>query len=302
MKLILKQLSILFLLFLFTNCTTTGGQYLGDGQNSGNAYSIGDNAMSEKLQMLSKAYSMQDTDELVKHYDTDFLGENGVETTRKWLESMDSISMKPYVIIPVKLQGDPDTKVLAWSKEERHYKNGSYEKLDLMEFFNFNKEGKVDQFRQWKSIDSSNFGKAYGGKFIGKDDNQYSGRPLVFSDRNEVAIIEKLIKDYNDMNVDAFAKPFADVSVLNDYQGNVMKVKKEDMANLFTDYKSVNWVPYAIVPLKIYNTDAASGVQVMSRETRVFKNGKVWEKELFEIFYFDLDGKITSMTQFARDF
>ena len=34
----------------------------------------------------------------------------------------------------------------------------------------------------------------------------------------------------------------------------------------------------------------------------VFKNGKVWEKELFEIFYFDLEGKITSMTQFARDF
>ena len=71
---------------------------------------------------------------------------------------------------------------------------------------------------------------------------------------------------------------------------------------LFNDYKSVNWVPYAIVPLKIYNTDAASGVQVMSKETRVFKNGRVWEKELFEIFYFDLEGKITSMTQYARDF
>jgi len=28
----------------------------------------------------------------------------------------------------------------------------------------------------------------------------------------------------------------------------------------------------------------------------------VWKKELFEIFYFDLEGKITSMTQFARDF
>jgi len=258
--------------------------------------------MSEKLQMLSEAYSMQNTDELVKHYDADFLGENGVETTREWLESMDSISMKPYVIIPVKLQGDPDTKVLAWSKEERHYKNGSYEKLDLMEFFNFNQEGKVDAFRQWKSIDSSNFGKSYGGKFIGKDNNEYSGRPLVFSDRNEVAIIEKLVKDYNDMNADEFAKPFADVSVLNDYKGNATKMNKKDMAGLFNDYKSVNWVTYAIVPSKIYNTDAASGVQVMSKETRVFKNGRVWEKELFEIFYFDLDGKINSMTQYARDF
>ena len=212
MKTILKQIALLFIFCLFTNCNTTGGQYLGDGENNGNAYSIGDNVMSEKLKMLSEAYSMQNTDELVKHYDTDFLGENGVETTRKWLESMDSISMKPYVIIPVKLQGDPDTKVLAWSKEERHYKNGSYEKLDLMEFFNFNKDGKVDAFKQWKSIDSSNFGKSYGGKFIGKGENEYSGRPLVFSDRNEVAIIEKLIRDYNDMNVDEFANSFADIS------------------------------------------------------------------------------------------
>ena len=125
---------------------------------------------------------------------------------------------------------------------------------------------------------------------------------MVFSDRNEVEIIEKLIKDYNDMNVEEFAKPFADVSVLNTYDGEVQKIKKEEMGGLFKDYKSVSWVPYAIVPLKIYNTDAASGVQVMSKETRVFKNGKVWEKELFEIFYFDLEGKITSMTQYARDF
>ena len=31
---------------------------------------------------------------------------------------MNMLSMKPYVVIPVKLEGDPDTKVLAWSKEE----------------------------------------------------------------------------------------------------------------------------------------------------------------------------------------
>ena len=227
MKLLFKGIFLLMTTVLFVNCNSSGGKNLVAGDNYGKTYSIGDNAMSEKLQMLSEAYSMQNTDELVKHYDADFLGENGVETTREWLESMDSISMKPYVIIPVKLQGDPDTKVLAWSKEERHYKNGSYEKLDLMEFFNFNQEGKVDAFRQWKSIDSSNFGKSYGGKFIGKDDNEYSGRPLVFSDRNEVEIIEKLIKDYNDMNVEEFSKPFAEMSVLNNYEGEAMKLKKE---------------------------------------------------------------------------
>ena len=35
-------------------------------------------------------------------------------------------------------------------------------------------------------------------------------------------------------------------------------------------------------------------------EKRVSKNGKIWEKELMEIFYFNLEGKISSITQFAR--
>lgn len=301
MKTILKSITLLFTLCLITSCNTTGGKYLGDNENNGNAYSIGNDEMTDKLLKIAEAYSDKNTEELIKYYDSTFMGDNGVESTRKWLESMDSISMIPYVVIPVKLEGDDDTKILAFSKEERYYNNGSYEKLDLMEYFNFNKEGKVDAFRQWKSIDSSNFGKSYGGKFIGKDENEYSGRPLVFSDRNEVAIMEKLISDYNNMNISEFVKPFADNVVLNTYDGESMELKKSDLPNLFDEYKSVEWVPYAIVPLKIYNTDAASGVQVMSKEKRVFKNGKVWEKELFEIFYFNLDGKISSMTQFARD-
>jgi hypothetical protein len=284
------------------NCNNSAGSHLVNGDNYGKSYTIGDDTMTSRLLELTRAYSNKDTEDLLKYYDDDFLGENRAESTKKWLESMDSITMDPYVIIPVKLEGDSDTKVLAWSKEERHYKNGSYEKLDLMEYFNFNSDGKVDDFRQWKSIDSANFGKSYGGKFIGGPDNEYKGRPLVFSDRNEVAIIEKLVEDYNEMNIEEFVKPFADETVLNNYKGERLEMKKSEMFSLFDDYKSVNWVPFAIIPLKIYNTDAASGVQVMSKETRILKNGKVWEKELFEIFYFNLDGKITSMTQYARDF
>ena len=68
----------------------------------------------------------------------------------------------------------------------------------------------------------------------------------------------------------------------------------------FKDYRSVNWKLYSIVPLKIYDTDPASGVVVTSREKRVMRNGKVWERELVEWFYFNLDGKIDNMTQFSR--
>ena len=37
-----------------------------------------------------------------------------------------------------------------------------------------------------------------------------------------------------------------------------------------------------------------------SNERRVLKSGKIWEKELMEMFYFNLDGKISTVTQFAR--
>ena len=48
-------------------------------------------------------------------------------------------------------------------------KNGSYEKLDLMESFVLGDDGKVESFKQWKAIDSVNFGMSYGGKFLGKN-------------------------------------------------------------------------------------------------------------------------------------
>ena len=74
MKLLLKGISFLIAFALCVSCTTNGGKNLVPGDNYGKTYSIGDNAMSDKLQMLSEAYSMQNTDELVKHYDADFLG------------------------------------------------------------------------------------------------------------------------------------------------------------------------------------------------------------------------------------
>ena len=79
-----------------------------------------------------------------------------------------------------------------------------------------------------------------------------------------------------------------------------MKLKNSTLGNLFKPYRTVEWSPIAIVPIKIRNTDAASGAMVYSSDKRVFKNGRKWEKDLMEIFYFDLEGKISSMVQFAR--
>ena len=297
MKFKLILLSVV-LLSVFS-CKNKGGMSLEENTNTGNVYSFGDPAFTKNIIDIAAAYTSQDTDKLLSYYDDSFNSEADKAGTKKWLESMNSISMKPYKIIPLSMKGE-DHQVLAWSKEERDYKNGSYEKLDLMELFVLNKEGKVKGFKQWKSIDSVNFGRATGGKFFGKKPGENSGRPFMFSNRNETEMLETMIGHYNKMEIKEVSSFFAEQITINDYEGNVIKISNKDFGAMFTDYSSVKWTPYSIIPIKIANTDAASGVMVFSNERRILKSGKIWEKELMEMIYFDLDGKISSIDQFAK--
>ena len=297
MKFKLILLSVV-LLSVFS-CKNKGGMSLEENTNTGNVYSFGDPALTKNIIDLAAAYTSQDTEKLLSYYDDSFNSEADKAGTKKWLESMNSISMKPYKIIPLSMKGE-DHQVLAWSKEERDYKNGSYEKLDLMELFVLNKEGKVKGFKQWKSIDSVNFGMATGGKFFGKKPGENSGRPFMFSNRNETEMLETMIGHYNKMEIKEVSSFFAEQITINDYEGNVIKISNKDFGAMFTDYSSVKWTPYSIIPIKISNTDAASGVMLFSNERRVLKSGKIWEKELMEMFYFDLDGKISALNQFAK--
>ena len=298
MKFKIIILSVLALTFF--NCNNSGGAYLGEGENNGKSFSIGDAAATKTVLAIAEAYSNQDAKQLSTYYDAAFLGEDGEAGTDAWLTSMNSITMKPYKIVPLSMNGSEGQQVLAWSKEERDYKNGSFERLDLMELFFLNKEGKVAGFKQWKAIDSTNFGRSYGGKFFGKKTGEYTGRPFQFSNRNETEMLETMVGHYNNMDIEAVSSYFADQVTINGYDGKQMKLSNKQLAGLFDNYKSVTWTPYSIVPIKIANTDAASGVMMFSNERRVLKSGRIWEKELMETFYFDLDGKISSVTQFAR--
>ena len=297
MNLILKYLTagVIFLVFA---CESSGGVWLGDGNNSGNPYTFGPNQDVETLKNIAKAYSEKNVENLSSYYSEEYMDKTRKENYSKWLNSMESITMKPYKIIPLR-NGD-FKQVIAWSKEERISKNGSYEKLDLMESFILGDNGKVESFKQWKAIDSVNFGMSYGGKFFGKEQNSNTGRPFVFSNRNETKIIEEFVNSYNKMDVDGMKNAFADEFTLNDYRGQKVKYKKSELDNFFKPFKSVNWKLNAIIPIKIANTDAASGVIVRGTESRVFKNGRKWKKDLMEIYYFDLEGKISSMEQFAK--
>ena len=256
--------------------------------------------MTDNLLALAEAYSERDTEKLFTYYSEEFLTERRKEWSKEYLESMESLSMVPYKIIPLVGEDGKYKQVIAWSDEERVYKNGSYEKLNLMELFLLDDKGKVNYFRQWRAIDSVNFGMPYGGKFFGREKNENSGRPFVFSNRGETSILEKLVEDYNKMDVEGCKTAFAEKVNVQYEDGRKVVFTPNMWEGYFKDYRSVNWKLYSIVPLKIYDTDPASGVVVTSREKRVMRNGKVWERELVEWFYFNLDGKIDNMTQFSR--
>ena len=301
MKNIYVMRSLLLITTLFiVSCNNSGGVWLGEGDSNGKAYMFGSQSEIESIMGLAKAYSDKNSEELFKYYSEDFWNDKQRENFSKGMESMESITMIPYKVIPLHVKDGNFKQVLAWSKEERVNKNGSYEKLDLMEQFVLDNNGKVKDFKQWKAIDSVNFGMSYGGKFFGNEKNENTGKPFVFSNRNETQIIENFVENYNNMDTEGMKEAMAEEFTLNDYRGQKTNYKKSDLDEFFKPLKSVNWKLNAIIPIKIRNTDAASGVIVRGTESRVLKNGRKWEKELMEIFYFNLEGKISSMEQFAK--
>jgi ketosteroid isomerase-like protein len=111
-----------------------------------------------------------------------------------------------------------------------------------------------------------------------------------------VETLEKFFVDYNNMDGEAVAGYFADEWTFRAATGGTFQRTNEDMKSAFDNYSSVQWTP-----LKIYDIDPKSGVTVYSTEKRVMKDGTVWEKDLVELFFFDLEGKISSVEQYARE-
>ena len=228
---------IFFLIFILpliiSSCQTTGGVWLKEGERKGTAYKFGGQKMTDNILGLAKAYSEKDTEKLFPYYSEEYMTEKMKKSYKKSLDTMKSISMVPYKVIPLVGEDGKYKQVLAWSDEERVYKDGSYEKLNLMELFLLDDQGKVRDFQQWKAIDSVNFGMPYGGKFFGREKSENSGRPFVFSNRGETSILEKLVEDYNKMDVEGFKDAFAEEFTLNTYDGKSMKLKNSDLGNLF---------------------------------------------------------------------
>jgi hypothetical protein len=206
-------------------------------------------------------------------------------------------------MIPIKVEGSDKEIVMVQSTEDRLFKNGSKQSLNFFEMFFIDEAGKIENMVQYSSIPAENeFGKTSGGKYIESNPgSEVNGRALQFSNRGEVAAIENWAKANNAMDVQGVFAVLADVVTVNNIDGSINKMTKESLSSWFANYTSIDWKPIIILPFKIKDTDPASGIMVYSTEKRVKKDGTVWEKNLMEIFSFNLEGKIDTVTQFSRE-
>lgn len=303
-------LSTMFTALMVMSCASTGnyesvessGKFIPgeDNELNGNAYVLANDKYMDLVQASTDAYNAKDWEAMKALYNDKFV-EGYDEAMPKYFEEMESLDMNIFAMIPIQLKGDDKKMVLTWSTENRKWKNGSKERVNLFEIYNINDEDKLMGWNQWtnkaSNPDFTDHGLASGGKFIGKDeDNENSGKSFVFSNRGEIEVIEQFFEAANNLDVEGFMKFMTDPFTFN---GQELSMK--DVKQLFASRESQEWKPWAMLPIKISNTDPASGVIVYSTAEVVGKNGNSWKAEVSETYYFDLDGKISAITQFSRD-
>lgn len=282
------------------NAQTAGKIFVGDSK--GKPFKFGSEKSSNVVLEAVKAYNANNSaaetalwsDEMVKKY---------AEANKKGHEEYQSVLNKPMAILPLKADGQANEVVLLQSTEERIYKNGSKQNLNLFELFQVDKSGKIAGFTQYYSIPkNSEYGKTYGGKYISsKPGSEADGKPLEFSNRGEIEAIENLVKAWNSMDAKAFAGLIADEVTIEGFDGTKSKLTKDMLPAMFSEFKSLEWKPGLILPFKLQDTDPVSGIIVYATEKRVLKDGSVWDKNLIELFRYNLAGKIDQITQFSRE-
>jgi len=271
------------------------------GPSAGKAFQLGSEKSSQIVLDAVKAYNSNSSAAEMALW-TEEMQKTGGDFNRKWHSSMNSLNDVPISILPIKVQGSTDEIVLLQSVEDRVANDGSKQKMNLFELFTVNKAGKVSNFQQYSTIPSTNeFGKTSGGKWITTNPaDENNGRSFQFSNRGEIAAIEKWVKAYNAMDVAGVSEVVADEINMVDFDGKKSVLKKGDWAAYFAMFKSLDWKPDMILPFKITNTDPVSGILVSSTEKRVLKDGTVWEKQIIEFFTFNLEGKISKAEQYGR--
>lgn len=289
-----------FIASTLTLSAQTAGKIF-SGPSAGKVYQLGSEKSSQVVLDAVKAYNSNSSAAEMALW-TEEMQKMGGDFNRKWHSSMKSLNDVPISILPIKVQGSTDEIVMLQSVEDRVANDGSKQKMNLFELFTVNKAGKISDFQQYSTIPSTNeFGKTSGGKMITANPaDENNGRSFQFSNRGEIAAIEKWVKAYNAMDAAGVYEVVADEIKTVDFEGKKAVLKKSDWPTYFAMFKSLEWKPDMILPFKITNTDPVSGILVSSTEKRVLKDGTVWEKKMIEFFTFNLEGKISKAEQFAR--
>ena len=265
-----------------------------ENPNYGKAYVLESNDYVEKALALTEAYSNLDKEKFSS------LAHERMLPFADQMDDQESYSWKPWAMVPLRMVGDDGAFVVSWSYDESVQKNGSKAASHYIDVLRFNDEDEGKLSGMWSTLrrdaENSEYGLPEGGKFIGRDpENEWSGRPFVFSNRGEVETMEKFLEAANNLDVEGFSE-----FIKYPFSYNGVELTKEDFEQEFSSRESQTWKPWAMIPIKISNTDPTSGLIVHSRAEIVRKDGSVMEFDAAETYYFDLDGKITGVSQFTR--
>ena len=265
-----------------------------ENELNGKAYVLASDDYMDKALALTDAYSNLD-----KELFTSLVTEE-MKPFADQMDDQESYSWKPWAMVPLRMIDDNGAFVVSWSYDTSVQNNGSKAATHYIDVLRFNDEdeGKLSGiWSTWRpDPENSEYGLREGGKFVGRNpDNDWSGRPFVFSNRGEVEKLEAFLELANNMDVDGALEYFTNPFTFNDSE-----VTHDDMRELFAGRKSQNWDAWAMIPIKIKDTDPQSGLIVWSTARVESNEGDVWEADVSETYFFDLDGKISSVTQYAK--
>ena len=260
----------------------------------GKAYVLESDDYVEKALALTDAYSNLD-----KETFTSLIHERMLPFADQ-MDDQESYSWKPWAMVPLRRVDDDGAFVVSWSYDESVQDNGSKSATHYIDVLRFNDEDEGKLSGMWSTyrpdVENSEYGLPEGGKFIGLNpENEYSGRAFVFSNRGEVETMEKFLELANNMDTEAAFELLTDP-----FQYNGSDVSHDDFREIMANRESQDWKPWAMIPIKIKDTDPESGLIVHSRAKIVNKDGTVYEFDTAETYFFNLEGKIYGVNQFTR--
>ena len=301
---VLSIFSYVLFLILINNLTVSyeGVESAGknmpfDGEENpdyGKAYVLESDDYVEKALALTDAYSNLD-----KETFTSLIHERMLPFADQ-MDDQESYSWKPWAMVPLRRVDDDGAFVVSWSYDESVQDNGSKSATHYIDVLRFNDEDEGKLSGMWSTyrpdVENSEYGLPEGGKFIGLNpENEYSGRAFVFSNRGEVETMEKFLELANNMDMEEAFELLTDP-----FQYNGSDVSHDDFREIMANRESQDWKPWAMIPIKIKDTDPESGLIVHSRAKIVNKDGTVYEFDAAETYFFNLEGKISGVNQFTR--